>query len=237
MYGFPTQTAQETIDSLEMVRQMFKAGILQSGFWHQFTMTAHSPVGLDPEKFGVTRASTTEITFADNDVEHEDPNGTEHANFAYGLKKSLFNYMHGLALDEPLNKWFDFKVPKTSVNAEFVLNILNSDVLMSHQSHTKVIFTGTLPKMEMITKSKKGNQWEIAVLTFEGRTETLEIKVDKDKGLWFYETLTALSSERNKPMSIKEISDLYEEKGFEDFELFWDNKPVNQLYKVGLLHL
>jgi hypothetical protein len=37
----PTQTVQETVDSLEMVRQLFEAGVLQSGFWHQF-MTAHS---------------------------------------------------------------------------------------------------------------------------------------------------------------------------------------------------
>jgi hypothetical protein len=203
MYGFPTQTAQETIDSLEMVRQMFKAGILQSGFWHQFAMTAHSPVGLDPEKFGVTRTSNQEITFADNDVEHEDPNGTTHADFAYGLKKSLFNYMHGLALDDSLNKWFDFKVPKTSVSADFVINILNSDSILSHQPHTKVIFTGPLPKIEIVTKSKKGNQWEIAVLTFEGDTETIEIKVDKEKGEWLLETLASLSTEKIKPLSIK----------------------------------
>jgi hypothetical protein len=31
MYGYPTQTIQETIDSLEMVRQLFE-GYLQSGF-------------------------------------------------------------------------------------------------------------------------------------------------------------------------------------------------------------
>ncbi|HSB92959.1 MAG TPA: radical SAM protein, partial [Flavitalea sp.] len=40
MYGYPTQTIQETVDSLEMVRQLFEAGVLQSGFWHQFAMTA-----------------------------------------------------------------------------------------------------------------------------------------------------------------------------------------------------
>ncbi|MBP6001725.1 MAG: radical SAM protein, partial [Flavobacterium sp.] len=34
MYGYPTQTVQETIDSLEMVRQLFELGVLQSGFWH-----------------------------------------------------------------------------------------------------------------------------------------------------------------------------------------------------------
>ena len=50
MYGFPTQTAQETIDSLEVVRQLFEAGVVQSGFWHQFAMTAHSPIGINPEK-------------------------------------------------------------------------------------------------------------------------------------------------------------------------------------------
>ena len=49
MYGYPTQTIQETVDSLEMVRQLFEAGILQSGFWHQFALTAHSPIGLNPE--------------------------------------------------------------------------------------------------------------------------------------------------------------------------------------------
>jgi radical SAM superfamily enzyme YgiQ (UPF0313 family) len=59
MYGFPTQTAQETIDSLEMVRQMFEAGVLQSAFWHQFAMTAHSPVGMYPEKFKVEKACST----------------------------------------------------------------------------------------------------------------------------------------------------------------------------------
>jgi hypothetical protein len=108
---------------------------------------------------------------------------------------------------------------------------------LSHQPHTKVIFTGPLPKMEIVTKSKKGNQWEIAVLTFEGDTETIEIKVDKEKGEWLLETLTSLSTEKIKPLSIKEISEQYEQKGLEDFELLWDNKPVNQLYKVGLLHL
>ncbi len=49
MYGYPTQTEQETIDSLEMVRQFFELGILQSAFWHQFALTAHSPIGLNPE--------------------------------------------------------------------------------------------------------------------------------------------------------------------------------------------
>jgi hypothetical protein len=237
MYGFPTQTAQETIDSLEMVRQMFKAGILQSGFWHQFTMTAHSPVGLDPERFGVKKANDNEILFADNDVEHIDPSGADHAQFAFGFKKSLFNYMHGLGMDEPLGKWFEFKIPKTTIDPNFILSILNEEIPKSHSPHTRVVFTGPTPKIEIVTKSKKGNQWELAVLEFEGQSETVEIKVDKEKGQWFYSMLPLLKVDAEKTTTIKELVESYEAIGLEDFELFWDNKPINQLYKVGLLHL
>jgi len=72
MYGFPTQTIQETVDSLEMVRQLFEAGVLQSGFWHQFAMTAHSPVGIEPEKFGVIKKKNATGTFANNDIDYVD---------------------------------------------------------------------------------------------------------------------------------------------------------------------
>jgi hypothetical protein len=70
MYGYPTQTIQETVDSLEMVRQLFE-GWLQSGFWHQFAMTAHSPVGLS-EKFGVVKETEVIGTFANNDINYID---------------------------------------------------------------------------------------------------------------------------------------------------------------------
>lgn len=85
MYGYPTQTVQETVDSLEMVRQMFEMGILQSGFWHQFAMTAHSPVGMSPEDFGVVPIKQ-EIQFANNDVDFKDSTGIDHNKFSFGLK-------------------------------------------------------------------------------------------------------------------------------------------------------
>jgi hypothetical protein len=45
MYGFPTQTVQDTVDALEYVRQLFDTGCIQSGFFHRFACTVHSPVG------------------------------------------------------------------------------------------------------------------------------------------------------------------------------------------------
>ncbi|MFT3844328.1 MAG: B12-binding domain-containing radical SAM protein [Lacibacter sp.] len=237
MYGFATQTAQETIDSLEMVRQMFKAGIMQSAFWHRFTMTAHSPIGLSPEKFKVRRAKETEILFADNDVEHVDDSGADHERFSFGLKKSLFNYMQGLCLDDPLHKWFEVKIPKTSIAPDYILKIVTADELPVFKPLARVVFLGTLLKSEIITKSKKGNLWEVMQLTLTNRKQTMQVQVDKAKGEWLGEILPQLSIQNNKSFTLGELKENYEQQGLEDFELFWDNKPVNTLYKVGLLRL
>ena len=237
MYGFPTQTAQETIDSLEMVRQMFEAGILQSAFWHQFTMTAHSPVGLEPEKYKVKKAQEIDITFANNDVEHIDETGTQHANFSFGLKKSLHNFMHQTCLDYPLHKWFDFKVPKTSVDAIYIKNVLNEVDVNQKKSTAKIIYLGNVPSIQITTKSKKGNQWEVANLTFETKKETIEISITAEQGKWLLSILSKIAIESIKQYTFQEIKEDYEKNGLEDFELFWDNKPINTLYKVGLLEL
>ncbi len=237
MYGFPTQTAQETIDSLEMVRQMFQAGILQSAFWHQFAMTAHSPVGLAPEKFEVKKETEAIGTFANNDIVHLDPTGADHETFTLGLKKSLLNYMHGACFDYPLQKWFDVKVPKTTVQPEYISGILNEEEYTTWNPNAKIVWLGKPPKTEIVTKSKKGNTWELASLTFTGKREILNIKVDKPQGAWLADVLQKLSVENIKTCTALEVKESYEAAGLEDFELFWDNKPVNGLYKVGLLRL
>ena len=116
MYGFPTQTVQDTVDALELVRQLFAAGCIHSGFWHRFTCTVHSPVGRDPQAYGVTLLPLPPGTFAKNDVGFHDPTGTDHDALAPGLKKALYNYMHGIGLDEDVRAWFDVHVPKPKVN-------------------------------------------------------------------------------------------------------------------------
>jgi hypothetical protein len=237
MYGFPTQTAQETIDSLEMVRQMFKAGILQSGFWHQFAMTAHSPVGLNPKKFGVKSIIPFKPTFADNDVVHEDPTGADHETFSYGLKKSLLNYMNGLRLDDPLNKWFDMKVPATRMAPDYMVNALTEPEYTAAKPNAKVVWIGNPSAIEFFTKTKKGSSWEMASLTFHSKKTMLNIKVGQNEGKWLAGMLENLSVFNPKMYTLQEVRESYEQAGLEDFPLFWDNKPVNTLYKMGLLLL
>ena len=121
MYGFPTQTVQDTVDALEYVRQLFAAGCIQSGFFHRFACTVHSPVGQRPEDYGVTLLPLPPVSFAKNDVGFVDPTGVNHDALGVALKKALYNYMHGLGLDEDVRSWFQGlpglrgPVPRTTV--------------------------------------------------------------------------------------------------------------------------
>ncbi|MGY5351058.1 B12-binding domain-containing radical SAM protein [Wenyingzhuangia sp. IMCC45533] len=113
MFGFPTETEQETIDSLEIVRQLFYNNCIQSAFWHQFACTSHSPVGKNPDEFDIVITGPEFKGFAENDLYHEDPTGAEHHLFSEGLNVALKNYLNNKGFDIPLNSYFNFKVPKT----------------------------------------------------------------------------------------------------------------------------
>ncbi|MEO3690516.1 B12-binding domain-containing radical SAM protein [Roseateles paludis] len=115
MYGFPTQTVQDTVDALEYVRQLFENGCLHSGFFHRFACTVHSPVGRDPDAYGVRLQPLPEGHFAKNDVAFIDPTGTDHDALGQGLKKGLYNFMHGIGLEQDVRRWFPVKVPRPTV--------------------------------------------------------------------------------------------------------------------------
>ena len=119
MYGFPTQTVQDTVDALEYVRQLFEAGCIQSGFFHRFACTVHSPVGQRPADYGVTLLPLPQVpphrAFAKNDIGFIDPTGTDHDTLGVALRKALYNYMHGIGLDADVRSWFSGAVPRTKV--------------------------------------------------------------------------------------------------------------------------
>lgn len=120
MYGFPTQTAQETVDALERVRQLFAAGRIQSAYWHRFALTVHSPIARDPKRFGLRLLPAPRARFAQNEIPFMDPKGCDHARFGPGLRKAVYNFMHGVGLDEDVRAWFDFEVPKARVRRGWI---------------------------------------------------------------------------------------------------------------------
>ncbi|SHJ18964.1 Radical SAM superfamily enzyme YgiQ, UPF0313 family [Arenibacter nanhaiticus] len=235
MYGYPTQTVQETVDSLEMVRQMFELGVLQSGFWHQFALTAHSPIGLNPSEYKIV-PQYEEISFANNDVQFIDKTGIDHEQFSYGLKKSLFNFMHGICFDYPLQDWFDFKIPKTTIAPNFIETALNAEPVFTNKQNAKIVWLGNPPLVQTLTKSKKGQSWELLKLSFHDKTETVTISVDKEKGAWLLDTLGKISPYKDKTLTFSQLKADFE-TSFDDFELFWYSKPLSVLKNHGLLVL
>ena len=235
MYGFPTQTIQETVDSLEMVRQLFELGIIKSGFWHQFSLTAHSPIGLNTAEYQVVPELET-ITFANNDIQFKDKTGIDHSKFSDGLKKSIFNFMHGIGFEMPLYKWFDFKIPNTTISKHFISNALQKEEFAVIKPTAKVIWLGGSPLISEFTKSKKGNSWEMLQLTFFSKTSTFDITVPKESGLWLVEILQEACVTSGTVVTFSSLKENYETT-LNNFELFWYSKPIDNLRNQGLLLL
>lgn len=233
MYGYPTQTIQETIDSMEMVRQLFEMGILQSGFWHQFAMTAHSPVGLNPEEFGVTPIKQ-EILFANNDIDFTDKTGINHDKFSSGLKKSLFNYMHGINFDLPLQEWFDFKIPRTTIHPDYIHDSLLEDEDFKFKGNSKVVFLTKNVIAENRVKNKKKYSGTYTLLTFHLKTNIVKVEMEQDKAEWLMDILKEHSIDNKKKPTIQQLKNQFEEN-FDDFELFWFSKPMQQLKENGVI--
>lgn len=233
MYGYPTQTVQETVDSLEMVRQMFEMGILQSGFWHQFAMTAHSPVGMSPEDFGVVPVKQ-EILFANNDVDFKDKTGIDHNKFSFGLKKSLFNYMHGVNFEVPLQEWFDFKIPRTTIHPDYIHDCLLEDGQFQLKVNSKVVFLTKNVIAENRVKNKKKYSGTYTLLTFHLKTNIVKIELEQEKAEWLMNVLEENAIENSKKPTVQQLKNNFEES-FEDFELFWFSKPMQQLKENGVI--
>jgi hypothetical protein len=128
MYGFPTQTVQDTVDALEYVRQLFENGCIQSGFFHRFACTVHSPVGLNPKEYGIELIPLPPVTFGKNDIGFIDPTGVDHDLLGLGLKKAIYNYMHGIGLEEDVRTWFQDAINEHSNGKRSALKIPKSSV-------------------------------------------------------------------------------------------------------------
>lgn len=233
MHGFPTQTAQETIDSMEVVRQLFEEGVLQSGFWHRFAMTAHSPVGMNPQAFKVMHKMQTTPLFANNDLVYTDEVGCDHDAFCEGLKKSLFNYMHGICFEFPLQEWFDFKVPKTKISKNYIAEIISAPEIKKIRADHKVVWLGTIPTTQKIIKNKK----EKIELNFSGKKSDFTAVFDVAEGEWLMKMFPLLIQGTPEPVTIAALEKSFKESGLEHFEVLLHGKAFQVLRDNGLLIL
>lgn len=233
MYGFPTQTDQETIDSLEVVRQMFEAGVIQSGFWHQFAMTSHSPVGKAPATFGVVKTGPVHGPFADNDLYHEDPEGAEHEQYSEGLRISLYNFMHGSGFEEPLSKWFDFPVPTTTVPVTHIEQVLENGLDTPQEwrkSNHTVIWLGSMPEVEVLEAEEN-----VSELIFAFPQGEWAIHTSNEVSEWLLSQLPSMLPESEVTYSLKALGTSWEEAGLGQFEDLMQTGLWTEMNAKGLL--
>ncbi|ANQ50350.1 radical SAM protein [Flammeovirga sp. MY04] len=231
MYGFPTQNTQETIDSLEVVRQMFAKKCLHSGFWHQFAMTAHAPVGLNPEEYKVEKEEFEFEGFAWNDLPHKDPTGAKHDRFSQGLKTSIFNFMHGLELDLPVQNWFDFSVSSTTLAPDLIEEALTETIKADIElPKYALLWLGKSPMVEIDEDEGWGE------LIFINKKEDMVIETSDVLAEFIAQQIEEFSIYQEGEFStIQKVGDTFEEEtGFDREELF-ESDAWKQLREKGLL--
>lgn len=235
MYGYPTQTEQETVDSLEMVRQLFEAGIIQSGFWHRFAMTAHAPVGMNPAGYKTKLVEMPEPAFANNDLFYEEEQAVDHEKFSDGLKKSLFNFMRGLGFDFSLQAWFEQKIPRTKIAENYIQEILQQPDDSISRPTAKLIYTGLKPQKEIFTKTKKSQQIPFVRFHFIHNQGTEFLTVDEATGNWLFDYFDHFLIDTNEVLLFKDFKEAFEKEFPNRFEEFWFGESGTALRLAGLL--
>lgn len=122
IYGFYNETPEMLIDSAETLRQLFAAGLIDSAFWHKFTLTRHSTVyaewlaGKHPELHPLKADGAR--AFADYELHFAGEEKSE--KYGAPLMAALDAWMHGHSLNKSVQKWFPFAMPAPKVPADFV---------------------------------------------------------------------------------------------------------------------
>jgi len=231
MYDYPGQTLQETIDSLERVRQLFAGGLLQSAFWHQFVATAHSPIGLAPEAHGILIEGPRFHGFADNDLLHSDRQGRQPEWVGQALRTALFNYMEGTGLEEDVRTWFDRPVPASSVRQDWIRRISAPGTSESGVERRAVWIGGT-PVLELAGRRRMS-------LILPSRTDDVTVSLPLVQARWLA-GLIDRATPRSSPdhagyPRVAELRERFEQETEGNFDGFWNGKAWRTVRKAGLL--
>jgi len=180
---------------------------------------------MDPAAYGVV-PELAEITFANNDVAFTDKTGIDHHQFSYGLKKSLFNFMHDIGFDFPLQDWFEFPIPDTTVPPDFIEEALEDLGQFEIKPSSKLVWVGPLP--DVTEKGKK------VIFIFHTLTSSAAFLLDKARGKWLEGILKQIAVDGGTAMTYGDLEKKYNNE-FSDFIDFWYGEEMAEVREMGLL--
>ena len=233
MYGLPSETLRETVESLERVRQLFANELIQSAFWHRFTTTAHSPIGLNPEVYGLQLVGPSFEGFAENDVVHDDRSVAIPEWVGEGLRAALWNYKEGLQLQRDVREWFPERTPKPKVPRTWVKQILDAALEEdSSRLERKFVWIGGEPDVDR----GKGEQYRIIL---PNRTMDEEVRLKRGQAEWLLNLIArAMPVEQSgghRYPVFKEVRAGFPFGGPKGFDKWWRSASAQKARAVGLL--
>ena len=227
MYGFPTQTEVETIDSLEVVRQLFQNNLIKSGFWHRFALTVHSEISQNPEKFSIKLANNSDFDFSCNEIPYNEKNDCNHQLFESGLAKAIYNYMHGKCLDFPIQEWFNFSIPKTTVSPTLIENYIQNIPLQLPKNQSQVVWLGYTPQIKVRKKN-------IQNFTFFTKENSISFDLSKTEAEWLFWLIENANLQKDNKLRFAELEEKYNSITGNSFDYFFTSRQWRLLQKAGL---
>jgi len=230
MYGFPSETIQETVDSLERVRQLFADGLIQSAFWHRFTATAHSPIGLNPKSNGIRILGPTFGGFADNDLIHSDRTGETPDWLEEGLRRSMLNFLEGRGLTLEIRRWFDHRIPRPAVSPAWVRRLVKRPTIQDDAAaERRLVWLGAQPSV-----SAKGTRLR---LRLRGEGFDARVSLQPTQGRWLDELIRSATpgAERSNSYPLLREAKSSFPGGLRRFEAFLRTPAWKTIRTAGLL--
>ena len=247
MYGFPTETIAETVESLERVRQLFGCGVIQSAFWHRFTATAHSPVGLDPAAHGIRITGPDFRGFAENDLTHEDSIGEAPGWLGEALRKALFAYKEAQGLGTDVRQWFDRTVTRPTVPRDWATSAIGDGKeegrskagvrhavrapQQHHYGERRFVWVGGTPFIEGHGRYRR--------VIVPNRTEDVVLRLSADKAIWLVELIKGAAPGPEKQTGVypalKDVRDEYPWRQSRGFEKLLRSMAWSKVRDIGLL--
>ena len=233
MYGLPGETIEETVESLERVRQLFAQGLVQSAFWHKFVATAHSPIGLAPAAQGIRITGPRFEGFAENDLTHLDPHGSAPAWLGAGLRRATLNFIEGKGLAADVRSWFDEPVKKPTVRRDWAgLARTGPARADDPAAERRIVWIGGTPALE----SSKGKS---RLVIRPSRTEDVALRMDAERAAWLVKLIRAATPARNKQSdgypSFKDVRAVYPLGGGRAFDRLLRSAAWRRARAIGLL--
>jgi len=192
---------------------------------------------MNPEAYGVT-PQLQEISFANNDVDFIDETGIDHNIFSYGLKKSLYNFMHGIGFDMNLQEWFDFEIPNTTISEHYIEDCIYNAAVQPPRTNAIVVWIGHTPELQIYeSEDDSGDDSELVGLTFFSKTDEWVLETEVTLGQWIHFTFSKFLITQQPPLKLSELQADFEASGLGNFDGFLASQEWKALRENGLLLL